>query len=182
MVDHKQSAITPQQYVDKLNSRECDTHMQDCIDHLIRAAFILSPSLEVKQAFTQIERSMQANNETNVAIVRALLCTMFDGIAVGNWPDNNDCDSRTNRHVMCRWRVVANPKRVSADYRRIGYTFCGYATAYGIAEPVGANGTRLHARANVYLNGHCCKETGNECSSTTSAQAESETQRKDCRA
>lgn len=89
MVDHKQSAIALQWYVDKLNSQECDTHMRDCINHLIRAAYILSPSLEVQQAFTQLVRSMQANNETNVAIVRALLCATLDGIAVGNWPDNN---------------------------------------------------------------------------------------------
>ena len=89
MVDHKQSAIALQQYVDRLNSRECDTHMRDCINHLIRAAYILSPSLEVQQAFTQLARSMQANNENNITIVRALLCATLDGIAVGNWPDNN---------------------------------------------------------------------------------------------
>lgn len=89
MIDHKQNAIALQRYVDKLNSRECDTHMRDCINHLIRAAYILSPSLEVQQAFTQLSRSMHANKETNVAIVRALLCATLDGIAVGNWPDNN---------------------------------------------------------------------------------------------
>lgn len=76
-------------YRAKLDSADNSRQMQRCIMSLHDAANILSPNMNTQIAFANLVRSMHVNGETASSIARALLCAMLDGIAVGNWPDNN---------------------------------------------------------------------------------------------
>lgn len=76
-------------YRAKLDGPENARQMQRCIMSLHDAANILSPNMQTQIAFSSLVRTMQSNGETPSSIARALLCAMLDGIAVGNWPDNN---------------------------------------------------------------------------------------------
>lgn len=82
-------ALNSIEYRAKLNSADSATQMQRCIMHLYDAANILSPNISTQTAFANLVRTMHSNGETPSSIVCALLCAMLDGIAVGNWPDNN---------------------------------------------------------------------------------------------
>jgi len=62
---------------------------QHCITALQHAANIAAPNMYVQIAFAGMVKNMHANNEPPSVIIRQLLCLMLDGIAVGNWPDNN---------------------------------------------------------------------------------------------
>ena len=62
---------------------------QRCIATLQDAANLAAPNMYVQIAFAGMVKNMRANNEPPSAIIRQLLCSMLDGIAVGNWPDNN---------------------------------------------------------------------------------------------
>jgi len=62
---------------------------QRCIATLQHAANIAAPNMYVQIAFADMVKNMHANNEPPSVIIRQLLCSMLDGIAVGNWPDNN---------------------------------------------------------------------------------------------
>lgn len=62
---------------------------QRCINALQDAANLAAPNMYVQIAFAGMVKNMRANNEPPSVIIRQLLCSMLDGIAVGNWPDNN---------------------------------------------------------------------------------------------
>ena len=62
---------------------------QECILTLQHAANLAAPNMTVQIAFAGMVKNMRANNEPPSVIIRQLLCSMLDGIAVGNWPDNN---------------------------------------------------------------------------------------------
>ena len=72
-----------------IDHEERKAQAQRCIATLQDAANLAAPNMYVQIAFAGMVKNMRANNEPPSAIIRQLLCSMLDGIAVGNWPDNN---------------------------------------------------------------------------------------------
>lgn len=85
MVDYHDT----ERYKQMLNSSTNAAMMRDATAQLLRVAHLLSPSLDVQKAFTQLVQNAETNGKSRTTIIGSLLAAMIDGVSCGGWPDNN---------------------------------------------------------------------------------------------
>ncbi len=62
----------------------------EAVDAMISAAYMVAPDTPATIAIGQMVRKMRMAEETNKAIVLALIFVIQDGVRYGNWPKRED--------------------------------------------------------------------------------------------